>query len=79
MEYFNIEKVYSTSVPLNNGFVTCQHGEIPLPSPATINLLKKAKIKIIDSKFEITTPTGASFLAAFCKNYYFETCLFFQA
>lgn len=70
LEYFNIKDVYCSAIALNrNGFVRCAHGELQLPAPATINILKHATVLFKDSEFELTTPTGAAFLKTFCKGY----------
>ena len=48
-----------------NGFVNCQHGTIPVPVPAVINIVKDnaLKLNIIDFRSELVTPTGAAIAA----------------
>ncbi len=60
----DVDKIYCSSVPLGSGFVKCDHGIIPVPAPATIEILKKAKVKINSVKGETTTPTGAAIVKA---------------
>lgn len=59
LQYLGIKKVYSSAVNLGSGSVKTEHGELPVPSPATLSLLKNAAIYSTDSRFELTTPTGA--------------------
>ncbi|MDE3058782.1 MAG: LarC family nickel insertion protein [Bacteroidota bacterium] len=41
LEYFDIEKLYSSPVRIGNGgFVNTQHGTMPIPTPATVEILK---------------------------------------
>ncbi|HSM24503.1 MAG TPA: nickel pincer cofactor biosynthesis protein LarC [Anaerolineaceae bacterium] len=69
LEYFQIDEVYCSSLPWSEGSVTTQHGEMPLPAPATLALLTecKAPMRPFSATMELVTPTGAAFLAAFAK------------
>ncbi len=62
LDELGIEKCYSSKVHLGSGFTKCQHGIIPLPSPATIEILKGVPVFSNNVKFEMTTPTGAALL-----------------
>jgi uncharacterized protein (TIGR00299 family) protein len=65
LEKFGIEKIYSSPVPMGyGGFVDTQHGTMPLPAPATVEILKDYPTVIRDDPFELTTPTGAAIIAA---------------
>jgi uncharacterized protein (TIGR00299 family) protein len=64
LDYFNIEKVYTSIVPLGKGFVDTQHGRMPIPAPATIEILKDYPVTFLDLPFELTTPTGAGIIKA---------------
>lgn len=72
LDYFDIREVYASAIPLGCGTVETMHGLLPLPAPATLELLTRAKAKTIPSPAtqELVTPTGAAILAAFAK---FET------
>lgn len=60
IDMLDVDKIYCSSVPLGSGFIKCDHGVIPVPAPATVEILKKAKVKINSIKGETTTPTGAA-------------------
>jgi len=40
INYLGIKKVIASSIPLGKGFVSCRHGTLPVPAPATIGILK---------------------------------------
>ena len=62
--FFNPEKVLSSELPMGRGFVNCQHGRLPLPAPATVEVLKGYPVKKVEVEGELVTPTGASIVAA---------------
>jgi uncharacterized protein (TIGR00299 family) protein len=65
MEYFGINAVYSSPVKLGSGgFVNTQHGKMPNPTPATVEILKEYRTVLTDIPFELTTPTGAGIIKA---------------
>ena len=64
LNFLEVEKVMSSSVELGGGFVKCAHGLIPVPAPATVEILKGIPVKLGAVPFETTTPTGAAILAA---------------
>lgn len=63
LDHLEISKIYASPVPLGKGFIKGAHGQIPLPSPATISLLKGIPIYGRDIDAELVTPTGAALLA----------------
>ena len=66
LEYLGIERIYSSPVPLGSGQVKTRHGLLPLPAPATLELLGRAHARTVpsSSQMELVTPTGAAVLAA---------------
>ncbi|MBU3189050.1 nickel pincer cofactor biosynthesis protein LarC [Clostridium bowmanii] len=64
ISHLNVHKIMSSSVELGGGFVKCAHGIIPVPAPATVEILKGIPVKLGAVPFETTTPTGAAILAA---------------
>ncbi|MFQ5798971.1 MAG: nickel pincer cofactor biosynthesis protein LarC, partial [Bacteroidota bacterium] len=65
LEHFGIEAVYSSAVRLGSGgYVRAAHGKLPLPSPATVEILTGYPVVLTEIPFELTTPTGAGIIKA---------------
>lgn len=58
-----VEGVHVSPVELGGGFVKCEHGRLPVPAPATAEIIKGMTVKQGGVNFEATTPTGAAILA----------------
>lgn len=63
-DYLKVDKIMSSSIEVGGGFVRCDHGLLPVPAPAVVEILKGIPIKLGAVPFETTTPTGAAILAA---------------
>jgi len=63
IQSLGIEEIICSPLPLGSGFVKCQHGSLPLPSPATVEILKDVPVYGSGSKGELVTPTGAAIIA----------------
>lgn len=63
IKMLEIEKIYSSPLPMGRGFVKTSHGLMPLPAPATAELLKGIPVHWVDSDKELVTPTGAAILS----------------
>lgn len=61
-----IESICFSNLYDGTGMIRCQHGLIPVPVPAVVNIVKKHGIRltVTDSKGEYVTPTGAAFVAS---------------
>lgn len=59
-----IEAVYVSTVELGSGFVKCDHGTLPVPAPATAEIMRDIPVKKGGVEFEATTPTGAAIISA---------------
>ncbi|SHI02909.1 TIGR00299 family protein [Clostridium grantii DSM 8605] len=64
IDYLKIDRVISSSVEVGSGFVKCAHGLMPVPAPATSEILTGIPIISGKIKYEATTPTGAAILAS---------------
>jgi len=62
IDYFGIKKIFSSPVKLGSGFVKSSHGLLPIPAPATVELVKGYPVIKTNIKGELTTPTGAAIL-----------------
>jgi uncharacterized protein (TIGR00299 family) protein len=63
IDYFQPHKILSSELPMGRGLVQCQHGWLPLPAPATLELLKGYPLKSVEVEGELVTPTGAAIVA----------------
>lgn len=65
LEILKAERVYSSPVKLGSGgFVETEHGRIPIPVPAVLEILKEYPTILTRIPFELTTPTGAAIVKA---------------
>lgn len=64
-----IEKVYASSVHTGTGFVKAAHGVMPVPAPATLELLRGVPVYARDIQQELVTPTGAAILTTYCQEF----------
>jgi uncharacterized protein (TIGR00299 family) protein len=65
LEQLGIERVYSSPVRLGSGgTVTTEHGIMPTPAPATLEILKGYPTVLTRHPYELTTPTGAAIIKA---------------
>lgn len=64
-----VEAVYSSPLELGGGFVKCAHGTLPIPAPATAELVDNIPISLGGVDFEATTPTGAAIIATLATSF----------
>ena len=66
LELLGVERVHAAPLPLGHGFVRCRHGLLPLPAPATLEVIARvgAATRPVDIDRELVTPTGAAIAGA---------------
>ncbi|NIM19993.1 MAG: nickel pincer cofactor biosynthesis protein LarC [Candidatus Latescibacteria bacterium] len=64
VEHISPEKCFYTEIALGSGKVRCEHGEIPIPAPATLELLTGHRVIFSERKEELITPTAAAIIAS---------------
>lgn len=65
LDLLGIERIYSSPVRLGRGgLITTQHGPMPTPAPATLELLRGYPVEFTSYPYELTTPTGAAIIRA---------------
>jgi uncharacterized protein (TIGR00299 family) protein len=71
MDILKAESILSSSLNTGSGFVKCQHGMIPVPAPATVEIFAKVKAPIYNSGIEkeLVTPTGAAIIAYLAEGF----------
>jgi hypothetical protein len=57
-----IKRVYSSPLNLGSGFVRTMAGTVPVPAPATVEILRKVPVYSKTISSELTTPTGAAII-----------------
>jgi uncharacterized protein (TIGR00299 family) protein len=64
LEALGVEAGFAAPLPLGRGMVHTQHGLLPLPAPATLELLAQAgaPTRPVETEVELVTPTGAAIL-----------------
>ncbi|KPL07012.1 hypothetical protein AMJ86_06245 [bacterium SM23_57] len=67
LEYLDVDGVYCGPIAIGMGSVVCAHGNLPVPAPATVELLIGHPTIRKNVEHELTTPTGAAILTALTK------------
>jgi uncharacterized protein (TIGR00299 family) protein len=69
LEKLGITEVMASPLPVGSGFVDCQHGRLPVPAPATIEILKDVPVYGTDVVAELVTPTGAAIIVCLAGSF----------
>jgi len=69
VHYLEIDAVVSSPVPVGRGFVQTRHGTLPVPAPATTEILAGVPIRGTELATEMTTPTGAALVKALATSF----------
>ena len=71
LDFLGRPRVLSAPVVDGFGWINCAHGRIPIPAPATLEILAARGISITqcDEPNELVTPTGAAILAEFAEEF----------
>ncbi len=60
LEMLGVERIALSALPCGTGTITCAHGILPVPAPATLELLAGFPVYPVDIRGELVTPTGAA-------------------
>lgn len=69
IEQLGVEKIVVSPLREGRGWLHCDHGKFPIPSPATLEILAGIPLTQIDEEFEFITPTGAAIVAEFATTF----------
>lgn len=69
LHHLGVTAAAAAAVPNGRGFVTCRHGRLPIPAPATVSILKGIPTYGVDLEYELTTPTGAAIVATVAQRF----------
>jgi uncharacterized protein (TIGR00299 family) protein len=64
-----VDSVLSSPLPLSRGMARMAHGHMPLPAPATVEILRGAPTRPIEVDFESVTPTGAALVMTLAQEF----------
>jgi len=67
LELLGVEKIYSRPIGLGRGVIDSAHGKIPVPSPATSELVKNFPVIFHRVDHELSTPTGAAIITTLAE------------
>jgi uncharacterized protein (TIGR00299 family) protein len=70
LNLLGLQDICCAPLPLSSGIIRGAHGAMPLPAPATLQLLQGHPVRDADSNRELVTPTGAAIAVEIAK---FET------
>ncbi len=69
LEQLDVTKIVCSAIPTGSGTVKCDHGIMPIPAPATAELLKGIPIAECDETGELITPTAAAILTTLAESF----------
>ncbi|HYG73821.1 MAG TPA: nickel pincer cofactor biosynthesis protein LarC [Planctomycetota bacterium] len=70
LELLGVNEVHCGPVALGSGgYVKCDHGLVPVPAPATLEIMKDIPLRKTSIEKELTTPTGAALVKALVKQF----------
>ena len=69
LDLLGVTEVHSSRINVGSGTILTEHGVLPVPTPATAELLKGKPIYAAGPDTELTTPTGAAILATLASGY----------
>lgn len=64
LELLDVDSVSCGPLPMGAGVVSSAHGPLPVPGPATLEILKGSRVRFTEEQAETTTPTGAALMAS---------------
>lgn len=69
LDFLGIEKIYCSPLPTGYGCIRTMHGLLPIPAPATMELLKGIPLRRVGIEGELVTPTGAAIIATLAEDF----------
>jgi pyridinium-3,5-bisthiocarboxylic acid mononucleotide nickel chelatase len=64
-----VDRVFASAIPTGMGMVKTEHGLLPIPAPAVLELLRGAPMYSRNVSVELVTPTGAAILASLVEGF----------
>jgi len=69
MEQLEVDRLVASPLPFGGGTVETHHGRLPLPTPATLELLRGVRVEPQAVPGELVTPTGAALVASLASSF----------
>lgn len=69
LHLLGVGRIVCSPLPTGRGFVKCAHGLMPIPPPATLELLRGCTLRPVDVEAELVTPTGAALAATLAGSF----------
>jgi uncharacterized protein (TIGR00299 family) protein len=69
VDYLKLRQIFASRIPLGTGFVSCSHGTLPVPAPATLKILKGVPVYGTEIPHELVTPTGAAIISVLAESF----------
>jgi uncharacterized protein (TIGR00299 family) protein len=68
LELLSVDRCHASEIPQGRGFTRAAHGVLPVPAPATVQILEGTAVRMTEIQAELTTPTGAALLRSLCDS-----------
>jgi pyridinium-3,5-bisthiocarboxylic acid mononucleotide nickel chelatase len=68
-ELLGVDRCFCSSLRVGSGLIDSEHGRLPVPAPATVELLQGVPIYAGELEGEFVTPTGAAIVATLCAEF----------
>jgi hypothetical protein len=69
LELLDVRTIAASPIPVGTGVVDTAHGRLPVPTPATLELLRDASVQQSAMSGELVTPTGAAIVAELASSF----------
>jgi len=69
VDSLKVSRIVSSPIALGTGWARTMHGTIPIPAPATLEILKGVPVAASTAPFELTTPTGAAIVKTLASSF----------
>jgi uncharacterized protein (TIGR00299 family) protein len=69
LDLLGVDRFEASAIPPGRGSVKAAHGRMPLPAPATAELLRGVPLADSPVEMELTTPTGAAIVSTICERF----------
>ncbi|SHF17507.1 nickel pincer cofactor biosynthesis protein LarC [Clostridium fallax] len=72
IDFLKVDLIISSPIEIGYGTLKCAHGILPVPAPATAEILKGVPVIAKNVSFEATTPTGAAIIKSIATNFTYK-------